>query len=153
MKPTWTVLLICLWTGCASAQTAASGAAAQCPALNETLSAEVRWEAFSAPDMLFCKAVQADSGEEAFALTISSDSPFRPRRNRRAEIGTLGGAELQWYSGVIADAPEDIVREALVDTVDGRKAHIFMRSKNAEAIARRQRMVETLNIARAASED
>ena len=153
MKSTWTVLSVCLWAGLASAQTAATDAAAACPAINDTLSADLRWEAFSTPDMLFCKAVAGDSGEEIFALTISRDSPFRPRRGNRAEVGTLAGRELQWYSGEIATAPAGIVRETLINTNDGRKAHIFMRATNAETIARRQRMVEMLDLARAPSDD
>lgn len=153
MKSTRTVLFVCLWAGCVNAQTAATDAAAQCPSLSEPLSTDLRWEAFSTPDMLFCKAVLADSGQEAFALTISRESPFKPRRGNRAEIGRLGGGELQWYSSELATAPQDIVREALIDTADGRKAHIFMRATDAETIARHQRMVETLDIARAAEDD
>lgn len=149
MKSTRTVLLICLWTGFASAQTAATDATARCPILSETLSSELRWEAFSTPDMLFCKAVMEASGEEAFALTISRESPFRPRRGNRAETGVLAGSELQWYRGEISASPEELVREALIDTLDGQKAHIFMRAKNAETIARLQRMVENLDIPRA----
>lgn len=153
MKSTWIVLFACAWAGFAHAQTAATDAAAQCPSLGGTQSADLRWEAFSTPDMLFCKAVLGDSGEEAFSVTISRDSPFKPRRGNRAEVGRLGGAELQWYSTKLATSPNDIVREALVDTTDGRKAHIVMRATDAETIARHQRMVENLDIARAIEED
>jgi len=153
MKSTWTVLFACLWAGCSHAQTAATDAAARCPSLDGAQSADLRWEAFSTPDMLFCKAVLGETGEEAFAVTISRDSPFKPRRGNRAEVGRLGGAELQWYSSELATSPKDIVREALVDTADGRKAHIFMRATDAETIARHQRMVESLDIARAAEDD
>lgn len=147
------MLPACLCAGLVGAQTPPSGAAAQCPSLDPSLSADLRWESFSTPDMLFCKAILESSGEEAFALTISPESPFRPRRNRRAEVGRLGGIELQWYRSEVLTAPQDIVREALITTADGRKAHIFMRATDADAVARRQRMVETLDIARSPDDD
>ncbi len=127
---------------------AANDLASQCPSLSATHSAEIRWEAISTPDMLFCRAVLQAGGEEAFALTISRDSPFKPRRSNRAEVGQLGGAALQWYSGENATSLQDIVREALVATANERKVHIFMRATDADAIARRQRMVESLEIER-----
>lgn len=146
MKWVCTFLLALLLTEGAHAQTAATDAAARCPAGL----AEAHWEAFSTPDLLFCKAVTT-GGEEIFALTISRETPFRPLRIRRAEVGTLAGAALQWYSG--DPALGEFVRELVLDTADGRKAHIFLRAPDSASMTLRQRMVEMLDLQRAPDDE
>ena len=138
MKSIGAFLFAVAWAGCANAQTVA---ATPCPAA----SADFQWENMQVGDLLFCRAVN-DQGEELFVLTISPDSPFRPQPSDRAETGVLGGIELQWYRTEIAAMPNVIVREALIEIGGERKMHIFVRALDAETMARRQRMVETLEL-------
>src|SRR3546814_11121656 len=74
----------------------------------------------------FCKALR-DSGEEVFAVMISADSPFDPRRSNRDEETVIDGHETHWYRGEIASAPDAQVRETLIELDDGRVAHISLR--------------------------
>jgi hypothetical protein len=137
MKSIGAFLFAVAWAGCANAQT---DAATPCPAG----SADFQWTDIQAGDMLFCRAMNAQ-GEELFALTMSPESPFRPQRSDRAETGVLGGVELQWYRTEVP-MPDVIVREALIAIGRERKMHIFVRAPDAETMARRQRMVETLEL-------
>ena len=144
MKWIGAFLLAVAWAGYAGAQIV------QC----SDISADFHWEASRTPDLLFCRAVSAE-GEELFALTISSDSPFRPQRSDRAETGVLGGGELQWYRGNTAQG--EFIREALIDVYRGGfdqgKAHIFLRAPDAASMSLRQKMVETLKLPRVLDTD
>jgi hypothetical protein len=89
------------------------------------------WKAMAGDDFVFCKALQEDGGE-VFAVTISKDSPFEPKRADRAEEAMIDGHEMRWYRGEIASAPQAQVRETLIKLDDGRVAHISLRA-NSEA--------------------
>jgi hypothetical protein len=137
MKSIGAFLLAVAWAGCANAQT---DAATPCPAA----SGDFHWTEMLAGQLWLCRAID-DQGEELFALTIVRDSPFRPQRSNRAETGVLGGVELQWYRTELSP-PNEFVREALIEIDRNRKMHIVLRAPDAETMARRQRMVETLEL-------
>jgi len=125
-----------LAAGAAQAQTASG----QCPALPTDAQQTLRWEAMQAGDMLFCRAITTDTGAEAFAVTISRSSPFKPRRPDRAEKGTFNGAEVQWYRGEDAANPKILIRETLLELSDGGVAHIFIRTESEQDLARYQQV-------------
>jgi hypothetical protein len=147
MKLMRLVGLTCLWTGVAVAQTAATDAAAGCPSMSEDVAKTVRWDAMRIPNMLLCRAILNETGTEAFAMTISSDTPFRPKRSLRAETGVLDGREVQWYRGEVANEPTAQIRETLIELEDDRIVHIFMRAPDAETLAARLKMAEALKLA------
>jgi hypothetical protein len=147
MKLNRLVWLVCLMTGSASAQTAATDAAASCPSMPEDVAKTVRWDAMRIPNMLLCRAILNDTGAEAFAMTISRESPFRPKRSLRAETGMLDGREVQWYRGEVANEPTAQIRETLIELEDDRVIHIFMRAPDAETLAVRLKMAEALKLA------
>lgn len=110
---------------------ASFGAAAQespgaCPSL--PANAGLQWETLDGPGFLFCRALRADDGSEAFAVTISADSPFEPKRGNRAEEGSIAGQPGRWYRSEIAGAENTIARETLVELDSGNVAHISLRA-------------------------
>lgn len=117
--------LACLLAaGAAQAQSAG-----ECPLLPGD--ADLSWTATTGDDFIFCKAVR-DNGDEVFAVMISGDSPFDPRRADRAEKAVIDGHEVRWYRGEIASAPNAQVRETLIELDGDRVAHISLRA-NSEA--------------------
>lgn len=125
MNPFRMIPLACLLAaGVAQAQSAA-----ECPVLPGD--SNLTWTAMAGPDFVFCKAIR-DGGDEVFAVMISKDSPFDPRRSDRAEEAVIDGHEMRWYRGEIASAPDAEVRETLIELDDGRVAHISLRA-NSEA--------------------
>lgn len=106
----------------------------------------MRWDAMRIPDMLFCRAVLIESGEEAFAVTIGRESPFRPKRGLRAETGTLEGKPLQWYRGEVATEPNVQIRETLIELEDDRVVHIFLRAPDADTLVGRLKLAESIRL-------
>ena len=146
----WMLSFAALWAGGAlaqepaqtPAQTVASDPANDCPALPEALSTTIDWNERRFPGIVQCSALAREGGTELFALTISAESPFKPRRGDRAEKGTLAnGEELQWYRGELASDAEAEVREALLRIAADRVVHVFLRAENPATLAERQRMV------------
>jgi hypothetical protein len=144
MARTRLLALALLWAGAAAAQDATLDPFSSCPMQPQDSSPAIRWEPMRAGDMLFCRALIADSGEEAFALTISRESPFRPRRGDRAELSTGNGREIQWYRGEVPNDPGLLVRETLLQLQGERVAHVFMRTRDPEALTRYQQLVLNL---------
>jgi len=119
--------LACLLAaGAAQAQSAG-----ECPLL--PADADLSWSAMTGDDFVFCKALRED-GDEVFAVMISKDSPFDPRRADRAEKAVIDGHEMRWYRGEIASAPNAEVRETLIELDDGRVAHISLRANSEEEL-------------------
>ncbi|MCC7249162.1 MAG: hypothetical protein IT473_11125 [Lysobacter sp.] len=145
MKLKRLVWLACLWASAATAQTAATDAA-DCPAIPEDTAQTLRWDAMRIPNMLFCRAVLIETGTEAFAVTISRESPFRPKRGLRAETGTLDGRPVQWYRGEVSNEPNVQIRETLIELEDDRVVHIFMRAPDADALVVRLKMAESIRL-------
>ena len=144
MASIWLLLLASLWAGVSSAQTASQDPLADCPAFPADAAESMRWEVLRVPNMLLCRAMATDGSGEAFALTISPESPFKPRRGDRAEEGTLNGREVQWYRGDVPNEPTVLIRETLIELSENRVVHVFMRAKDADALAKRQQMVLSL---------
>lgn len=147
MKPLFRICflsLVALWAGHAGAQSAGQGPLSDCPALPEAIAQKLRWEVLKVPNMLLCRGVFVDSGEEGFALTISEESPFKPRRGDRAELGSLNGREVQWYRTEIAGDDKAQAREALIRVAASQVVHISMRAPSTEALLERQQMVLSL---------
>ena len=142
----WLLSFVLLWTGAASGQTAAPDAFADCPALPAETAQLLRWEVLRVPNMLLCRVMRTDDGSEAFALTISPESPFKPRRGDRAEVSNLNGRPLQWYRGELPNEPNVQIRETLIEVRKNLVIHIFMRAKDAETLAQHQQFVLSLPI-------
>lgn len=115
--------------------------AATCPSLPSD--AGLRWEQLAGPGFVFCRALRAD-GSEAFAVTLSSDSPFEPSRRNRAEEGSIGGEGVYWYRSEIAGDPDAIARETLVELGPDRVAHISLRADSETQKAEAMRQVGAL---------
>jgi hypothetical protein len=144
MASIWLLSLAVLWTGAASAQTSYQDPLTDCPAFPADTGESLRWEVLRVPDMLLCRAISTESGAEAFALTISSESPFKPRRGDRAEVAKLSGREVQWYRGEVPNEPNVLIRETLIKIREDRVIHVFMRAGDAETLTKRQQMVLSL---------
>lgn len=145
----WLLSFATLWAGHAFAQDTAPEATSDptndCPALPDALTSNISWEVKRFPGILQCNALLQDGGAEAFALTISEESPFKPRRGDRAEKVTLAnGEELQWYRGELASDAQAEVREALLRISSNRVVHVFLRAETPDVLAERQRMVQSL---------
>lgn len=104
-----------------------------CLPFPEEIAKDLRWEAVNFPHMLVCKAVLTDSGAESFSLTISRDSPFKPRRSDRAEYFSLKGKVQYWYK---AADPNSEHRETLLRLTEDRVIHVYVASKDAQTRTR-----------------
>ncbi len=132
--------LACLLAaGAAQAQSAG-----ECPLLPGD--SGLSWSALAGDDFVFCKALR-DGGEEVFAVMISRDSPFNPKRSDRAEETVIDGHQARWYRGEIASAPDAEVRETLIELDDGRVAHISLRAASEAELADALQQAQTLRFA------
>ncbi len=125
-----------------AAGTAQAQSAGECPLL--PIDSNLTWQKLNGPDFTFCKAIRSTDSAEIFAVTITKDSPFQPRRSDRAEKTVIDGHEGHWYRGEIASAPDMEVRETLVELDDGRVAHISMRATSEDELANAQKRAESL---------
>jgi hypothetical protein len=144
MAQTWLLSLAAAWAGVASAQTAAPDPFAECPALPAETGESLRWEVLRPPGMLFCRAIATADNAEAFALTVSRESPFKPRRGNRAEVAVLNGRELWWYRSELPGQPSLLIREMLIRFAEEGVIHVSMRASDAETLAQHQRLVLSL---------
>lgn len=107
-----------------------------CPAFPTQFADTLRWEAKQFPGTLFCRALLAD-GTEAFALTVSAQSPFKPKRGLKAETSTLAnGRELVWYRSELVTQSNMQARETLVQIASDRVAHLSLQAADPETLAR-----------------
>lgn len=120
----------------------AQDAASPCPAL-PTAAADLVWTDMQAGTLHLCRAIDAQ-GREAFAVTISRDSPFKPQRVLREESGSFGGETLWWYRSEIAGRPDELVRETLLEIDRNRVAHVVIRTRDAAELKQYQNVVENL---------
>ena len=118
-----------------------------CPTLPDTVMIELQWVVLRTDSALLCRAVSKDGGNEAFALTLSLKSPFKPDRNLRAEQGQIEGKTLWWYRAEIAGRPNALLRETLVKLDSGRVMHAFIRTEDAGILTRYQQIVQALDFA------
>ena len=83
-------------------------------------------------------------GTQAFGVFIGEDSPFEPKGNNRAEVGTIEGQGIYWYRGQVAGDPTVLVRETLVKLGKDRVAHIWMKARNPQELAREMALAQGL---------
>ena len=121
--------------------------AATCPTLPAAAMSELQWVMLQTGSALLCRAVNKDSGKEAFALTLSRKSPFKPDGDLRAEQGQIEGKKLWWYRAEIAGRPNALVREILIKLGSRGVVHASIRTDDPGTLARYQQMVQTLDFA------
>jgi hypothetical protein len=124
-----------------AANTAAQSAVG-CPSLPQD--AGLSWNILRTDTALLCRAMKNDNGQEAFALTLSRRSPFRPESELREEQGRIQGEKFWWYRGEIAGRPKELVRETLVKLGRDQVAHVFIRSEDPATLSRYQAIVQGL---------
>lgn len=102
------------------------------------------WEQRGNDAFLICSAVDG-SGAEVLGLSLSADSAFQPRRGNREERGVVAGQDIRWYRAEVANQPELLVRETLVELDRNRVAHIWVRRQDEEALLDGLGLVERLD--------
>ncbi|MEP6633961.1 MAG: hypothetical protein ABJA62_07095, partial [Luteimonas sp.] len=107
-------------------------AAGRCPTLDAN--SGLSWKQLDGPDFTFCRAIRDSDGGEAFAITIGSESPFKPKRSDRAESSSVDGRDVSWYRGELANAPGALMRETLIDLGAGRVAHISLQAASQDQL-------------------
>lgn len=132
------LLLFATAAGPASAQSATD-----CPALPDA-AGDLHWTVLRTDTALLCRAVRDDDGGEAFAVTLSRTSPFRPSNRLREEAGSLQGEPLWWYRAEIAGRPEELARETLVRLGRDQVVHVSIRTPDPVALRRYQGIVGDL---------
>jgi hypothetical protein len=138
------IALISLW--CASgafAQSVPSGAS--CPTLPPAAMDDLQWVTLQTDSALLCRAVHKQNGAEAFALTLTRKSPFKPDGSLREEEGRIQGKKLWWYRSEIAGRPNDLVRETLLKLGSERVVHVFIRTTDSDTMTRYQQLVQGLD--------
>ena len=118
-----------------------------CPVLPAAAMSELHWVILQTDSALLCRAVSKNSGKEAFALTFSRKSPFKPDGNLRAEQAQIEGKRRWWYRAEISGRPDALVRETLIKLDSGGVVHAFIRSGDTGTLTRYQQMVQTLDFA------
>jgi hypothetical protein len=126
-----------LWAASAHAQTAPT----ECPTL--PADSGLGWERLDNPGFTFCKAIRQDASQ-AFAVMITDDSPFKPKRGDRMEETVIDGRETHWYRSELAARPDLLVRETLIELDRDHVAHISLRAASQEELARSLQIVESL---------
>lgn len=114
-----------------------------CPTLPSD-AADLHWVTLRTDSALLCRALRRDSGEEAFAVTLSRKSPFRPTNGLREEQGQIRGERFWWYRSEIVGRPNELVRETLLELGRHQVAHIFIRTSDRTALNRYQGIAQHL---------
>lgn len=125
-----------------AATNATAQTAADCPSMPPD--AGLTWTVLRTDSLLLCRAMRIDNNQEAFALTLSRKSPFRPESELREEQGQIQGKKFWWYRGEIAGRPQELVRETLVKLDSGQIAHVFIRTEDPATLGRYQGVVQSL---------
>jgi hypothetical protein len=138
MKPMYLLLAGLLWSGHAVAQSAAEN----CPEL--PAGADLGWDVVNGPDFVFCKAIRASDGTQAFSVMLGRESPFRPDRNLREEEAEIDGHDVRWYRADVATRQNVLVRETLVELGRRSQAHIEVRADSEDLLAQNRQLAERL---------
>src|SRR5690606_21323649 len=93
---------------------------------------------------VFCKAIRASDGTQAFSVMLGRESPFRPVREMREENARIDGHNVRWYRGEVATRRNVLVRETLVDLGRRSSAHIVVRADSEDLLAENRRLAERL---------
>ena len=122
--------------------TADAQATSQCPVL--PAGSGLSWERLEGADFTFCKAMRDADGTQAFAVTISPESPFKPRRGDRDAETVIDGRSSHWYRSELAGAEDVAVRETLLEIDRSHVAHISLRARSDEELAASIEAIEAL---------
>jgi hypothetical protein len=120
---------------------------ASCPALPADAVGSLQWVTLQTDTALLCRAVRKDDGLEAFALTLTRKSPFKPDSGLREEEGRIQGKKMWWYRSEIAGRPHELVRETLLKLDSGGVAHAYIRTGDASELTRYQQVIQALDFA------
>jgi len=138
MKSMVLLLAGLLWPGLALAQSAAEN----CPEL--PAGSDLSWDVVNGPDFLFCRAISAADGTQAFSVMLGSDVPFRPDRSLREEEARIDGRKVRWYRGEVATRRDVLVRETLVELGRRSNAHIVVRANSEDLLAQNRMLAERM---------
>ncbi len=125
------------------ASPASAQSASACPTLPSNTATELRWTMLQTDSALLCRAMDS-AGQEAFAVTVSRKSPFKPSGDLREESGQLQGKNFWWYRTEIAGRPNELVRETLVKLGGDRVVHVFIRTTDKDVMSRYQQVIQGL---------
>ncbi len=134
-----------LWASSASAQSVPQGAT--CPTLPAESRDALHWVVLRTDSALLCRAINTERGNEAFAVTFSQKSPFKPTGSLREEQGNIQGKKLWWYRTEIAGNRDELMRETLVKLDSGQVMHVFIRTADSGTMSRYQQLVQSLDFA------
>ena len=76
-------------------------------------------------------------------MNISKQNAFRPKNANRAERSTMGGLEVIWYRAELAGTKLK-ARETLMQTPDGRVAHIWVQAKTEDELTQSLQQTQSL---------
>lgn len=114
--------------------------AENCPEL--PADADLSWEVTQRPGFVFCKAIRAADGSQAFSVQLGRNLAFRSERSLRAEEGRVDGHKVRWYRGEVATRREVLVRETVVELGRRSHAHIVVRADSEELLAQNLKLAE-----------
>jgi hypothetical protein len=117
----------------------------RCPTLPPTTVDDLQWVTLQTDSALLCRAVHKGNGAEAFALTMTRKSPFKPDGSLREEEGKIQGKKLWWYRSEIAGNPKELVRETLVKLDSDHVVHVFIRTADSGTMTHYQQLVQGLD--------
>lgn len=119
----------------------------ECPTLPPDAATDFHWSVLQTDSALLCRALSNAADQEAFAITVTKKSPFKPDRAMREEQGKLQGRLLWWYRTEIAGRPDEFAREALLELDSGRFVHVSIRTEDAGTMSQYQQLVQRLTFA------
>ena len=138
MKSIAILLAGLLWSGHALAQSAAEN----CPEL--PADTDLSWDVVNGPDFLFCKAISAADGSQAFSVMLGRDVAFRRDRSLREEDATIDGHKVRWYRGEVVTRRDVLVRETVVELGRRSNAHIVVRADSEDLLAANRMLAERM---------
>jgi len=112
-----------------------------CPELPTASGLE--WQMSDGAGFLYCRAIRASDGSQAFSVMLRDESPMRARSSLREESGEIDGHEVRWYRGDIANQSA-IVRETAIELDGDLFAHVVLRADSEEQLAESRRLAEGL---------
>lgn len=113
-----------------------------CPAL--PANSGLAWNMLGGDGYTFCKAIRDSDGHQLFAVMITGEASFKPRRVNRLQETVIDGSQTWWYRGELADTVGVEVRETLVELDRNHVAHISLRAGSEQELANAMSLAESL---------